>query len=188
MRATLSICLWWDKSNPALCNQLLPLPSSPSISRLLTVACRSRDVLEVQACGRQRRLFGLAVVDGRETEGERARRPQERERIRKGWKMKNIMWWKQEGEGGNGDLWTAALWAPWKVFGVSRVLSDTRLMHYIRTRTHTHMHTCMRTHCHTPANKQASTHAHTISLLTEIMGMKSADGRRTKSLMWNDLN
>lgn len=66
------------------------MPSS-SISCLLTVACQSCDVLEVQACGRQKRLlFGLCVVDGRETEGKGHGDPR-REQIRKGWKMKNIM-------------------------------------------------------------------------------------------------
>lgn len=58
------------KSNPALCTVFLPLPSSSRIRRLVTVACQSHNVLEVQASGRQTRLlFGLSVVDGRETEG-----------------------------------------------------------------------------------------------------------------------
>lgn len=45
-----------------------------------------------------------------------------------------------EGERGNGDLSTAALWAPERFFGVSRVLSDTQLRHK-----HTDSHTCKQT-------------------------------------------
>lgn len=86
------------------------------------------------------------LLMGKRRRGKRARRPQERAQIRKGWKMKNIMWWKQEREGGNGDLWTAALWA------VERFLVSPESTVTLGLWTHIH------THCHTPANGSSHTH------------------------------
>lgn len=86
------------------------------------------------------------LLMGKRRRGKRARTPQESAQIRKGWKMKNIMWWKQQRGGGNGDLWTAALWAVER-FLVSPESSVTLGLW-------AHMHT----HCHMPANKLLHMH------------------------------
>lgn len=88
------------------------------------------------------------LLMGKRRRGKRARTPQESAQIRKGWKMKNIMWWKQERGGGNGDLWTAVLWA------VERFLVSPESSVTLGLWAHMHTHT----RCHTPANKLLHMH------------------------------